>query len=90
MFAPVVFLGTMRNIILIIVSVVFYGEFVSAHEMFGYLMALTGFVGYVKNLQLTLLSFLQCFVVRFTYDLLNISMFYFAITYCNNFFINVP
>jgi uncharacterized membrane protein len=38
-------LGTMRNILLIVISVVFYGEQVSQNEMFGYCLALAGFIG---------------------------------------------
>lgn len=39
-------LGTVRNIIIIFVGVLFYGEIVNRNEFIGYFIALLGFIGY--------------------------------------------
>jgi drug/metabolite transporter (DMT)-like permease len=39
-------LGTIRNIIIIFVGVLFYGEIVTQNEFIGYFIALLGFIGY--------------------------------------------
>eukprot|EP01034_Spumella_vulgaris_P031426 gene31426-38813_t len=39
-------LGTARNVMVIIIGVLFYAEVITLHEGLGYLVALVGFVGY--------------------------------------------